>query len=480
MCRRIFVVLIALVLALCPCMTAFACDEDQTEVYVTQILFGDDAASKASNEQVRMLTSALYLCSEQSDGLGQDKVDFLKARVRGIPSLDRLDIKGSALAGCSHVAWDSTSDTCAKEQASRRKVLLDTTGKVFDFGTFDSWFTGGNSKRNSLAALLYYTHILADHIADQPSETEVNIGGRLTDSYSGSPFVEVNGNKPGFSKIERMCRDSFIEYSELDGYGRAGMAFGCIGPDTITGVPSRENIGMIKPSGWNSKRYEGIVDSPSHYAYDRCHLIAHMLGGADREINLVTGTRYMNVNGMLHFENQVSGYIKTTGNHVLYRATPIFKGNNALASGVQLEAYSVEDEGKGLQFNVFCYNVQPGLHLNYANGDSEIANQMVEDDNVLPFATQNPSDTNPDLIFEIDKHLSVLFEDQTSSETYCTMANEIKTIAYAARSIGDNYKDGSKSRIEMVGYQYEYLDVLKTYVPKLLAKEEYFTSAFKG
>ena len=478
MLRRGLVILVALALALCPSMTAFACDEEQTEVYVTQILFGDDSVSMASDEEVRMLTSALYLCSEQSDGLGQDKVEFLKARVRGIPSLDRLNVKGNALAECSHVAWESTSGTCAKAQASRRKVLTNTIGNVFDFGPFDGWLPGMASKRNSLAAMLYYTHILADQISDEPSETEANVGGRLTDSYAGSPYIEVNGNKPSFSSVERSCRTSFIEYSQLDGHGRAGVAFGCIGPDTVGGVGDRESMVTIKPSGWNNKKYEGIVDSQPPYAYNRCHLIAHMLGGADREVNLVTGTRYMNVNGMLHFENLISKHIEESGNHVLYRATPIFKGSNALVTGVQLEAYSVEDSGKGLQFNVFCYNVQPGLRLDYASGDSEVANQMVEDDEVLPFAVQNPSDENPDLIYEMDKHLLVLFEDQKSTATYNAMTNEIKTIAYAARSIGDDYKTSAKLRTRMAKYQYEYLDILKTYVPRLLANEEYYLDAF--
>ena len=186
-------------------------------------------------------------------------------------------------------------------------------------------------------------------------------------AYSGEPYVGVNGNVPYFTE-EDLTTDAFEEYSPLDALGRCGVAFANVCPELMP-TEERGEIGMIRPSGWQTVRYDGVVDG--NYLYNRCHLIGYQLSGENaNEENLITGTRYMNVEGMLPFENMVADYIKETGNHVLYRAIPIFEGENLVASGVVMEALSVEDEGEGVCFHVYVYNVQPGVEIDYATGES--------------------------------------------------------------------------------------------------------------
>lgn len=185
-------------------------------------------------------------------------------------------------------------------------------------------------------------------------------------AYSGSPYVELDGNQPGFS-LEERTTDSFETYSTLDALGRCGPAYACIGQDLMP-TEDRESISSVHPTGWVQAEYS-FVDGGS--LYNRCHLIGFQLTGENaNEENLITGTRYMNVEGMLPFENMVADYIKETGNHVLYRAIPIFEGENLVASGVVMEAFSVEDEGEGVCFHVYVYNVQPGVEIDYATGES--------------------------------------------------------------------------------------------------------------
>ena len=185
--------------------------------------------------------------------------------------------------------------------------------------------------------------------------------------YSDQPYVEINNNIPTFTDEEKTV-ESFEFYSELDELGRCGYAMANISKD-IMPTTKRESIGMIKPTGWKTVRYDDLVDGK--YLYNRCHLIGYQLAGENaNEKNLITGTRYMNVDGMLPFENKVDDYVDETGNHVLYRVIPIFESDNLVASGVQMEAYSVEDDGEGVSFNVYVYNVQPGITIDYATGDS--------------------------------------------------------------------------------------------------------------
>lgn len=185
--------------------------------------------------------------------------------------------------------------------------------------------------------------------------------------YSGQIYVTINNGKPYFTE-EDYITESFEKYSDLDEKGRCRVAYANIGKEIMPPVgDQRGDISSIKPTGWVQRKYNG------EYLYNRCHLIGHQLSDEDaNELNLITGTRYFNVNGMLPFENKVADYIeKHKNNHVLYRVTPIFKGNNKLASGVEIEAYSVEDRGKEICFNVYVYNVQPGITINYETGESE-------------------------------------------------------------------------------------------------------------
>lgn len=187
--------------------------------------------------------------------------------------------------------------------------------------------------------------------------------------FTSTPYVVLNNNEPNFNKND-FTTNSFESYSNLDSLGRCDIAFANISIDTMPGAEEeRENISSIKPSGWINKKYD-IVDGG--YLYNRCHLIGYQLSAENaNEKNLITGTRYMNTEGMLPFENKIAEYVKDSGNHVLYRVTPIYQGENLVASGVQLEAKSVEDNGKGICFNVYCYNVQPGITINYKTGDSK-------------------------------------------------------------------------------------------------------------
>ncbi len=180
------------------------------------------------------------------------------------------------------------------------------------------------------------------------------------------PYMIVDENVPGFSEDE-ITTESFEHYSELDALGRCGVATACIGTDLMP-TEKRGNISRVKPTGWHSIQYDSVEGKS---LYNRCHLIAHQLAGEDaNEKNLITGTRYMNVSGMLPFEEEVGDYVRETGNHVMYRVTPVFEGDNLLADGVQMEAYSVEDQGKGVSYNVYIFNAQPGIWIDYATGDS--------------------------------------------------------------------------------------------------------------
>ena len=208
--------------------------------------------------------------------------------------------------------------------------------------------------------------------------TNAGITASLDDipDYSGSPYVAINDNQPSFTE-EDYTTEAFEEYSELDSLGRCGVTYACVGVE-IMPTEKRGDIGMVKPTGWVTAKYD-FVDGK--YLYNRCHLIGFQLTGENANTsNLITGTRYMNTQGMLPFENMIADYVKETENHVLYRVTPIFDGDNLVASGVQMEARSVEDDGEGVCFNVYCYNVQPGVEIDYATGKSRLDESATEND----------------------------------------------------------------------------------------------------
>jgi len=190
--------------------------------------------------------------------------------------------------------------------------------------------------------------------------------------YEGKPYVVLKENVPDFTE-EDLTTKVFEDYCPLDFLGRCGPAMANIGRE-IMPAEERGSIGMVKPTGWHTVKYDVVQDK---YLYNRCHLIGYQLSGENaNERNLITGTRYMNTEGMLPFENKIADYVRKTGNHVLYRVTPVFEGDDLLAKGVQMEAMSVEDGGQGILFHVFCYNVQPGVEIDYRDGSSRLAEDV--------------------------------------------------------------------------------------------------------
>lgn len=248
-------------------------------------------------------------------------------------------------------------------------------------------------------------------------------------SYNGNAYVAINNNEPQFKKSEIKSK-SFEKYSNLDGKGRCGVAVASVGKD-IMPTEKRGAIGSVKPTGWHTVKYD-CVDGK--YLYNRCHLIGYQLTGENaNEKNLITGTRYLNVEGMLPFEDMVADYVKETGNHVMYRVTPIYKGNNLLASGVQLEGYSVEDKGAGISFNIYCYNVQPGVKINYATGDSSLSSNKKAESEIKGNKTDNSNSNseannskNKKSVFILNTNTKKFHKSSCSSIKQMSAANTAK------------------------------------------------------
>ena len=224
----------------------------------------------------------------------------------------------------------------------------------------------------TFAITSYFGIEIEEYINDISSEYKISYATSFDlntiPEFINEPYVVLNDNQPEFND-EDFNKDILEQYSELDYLGRCGPAFAKVGIETMP-IEERGEIGQVKPSGWQTIKYDSI---DGKYLYNRCHLIGYQLTAENaNERNLITGTRYMNVQGMLPFENMVAEYIRETKNHVLYRVTPVFEGENLVASGVQIEAKSVEDNGEEICFNVYVYNNQPGIKINYTNGDSSL------------------------------------------------------------------------------------------------------------
>ncbi len=244
--------------------------------------------------------------------------------------------------------------------------------------------------------------------------------------YSGMPYAEINDNKPFFTDYPT---NSFEYYSPLDDLGRCGTAFANVSIEIMPTEP-RGEIGAIKPSGWQTANYSGIIDDI--YLYNRCHLIGYQLAGENANVlNLITGTRYMNIEGMQPFENKVANYVKSYNAHVLYRVTPVFEGNNLVASGVLMEAYSLDDNGAGIQFCVYCYNVQPNIGINYADGSSWSLIQETE-----PLLTEQ-ADSIPEKNIPIEDYPTYILNTNT------------KKFHFPSCSSVDSMKD--KNKLEYTG-----------------------------
>ncbi|MCI5498835.1 MAG: DNA/RNA non-specific endonuclease [Clostridiales bacterium] len=221
--------------------------------------------------------------------------------------------------------------------------------------------------RRPLALLLLLWSLLLAGCTEPAAQPAVDLGQvEITQFRTEQPYVEINGNQPEFDP-ENLTTEAFESYSRLDYLGRCGVAYANICQEIMPTEP-RGEIGQVKPSGWVTAKYDWV---DGQYLYNRCHLIGFQLSGENaNEKNLITGTRFMNTQGMLPFENEVADYVKGTGNHVLYRVTPVYDGADLVAWGVQMEAYSVEDDGAGICFNVLCFNAEPGVAIDYATGES--------------------------------------------------------------------------------------------------------------
>lgn len=261
------------------------------------------------------------------------------------------------------------------------------------------------------------------------------------DLYRENCYVELCGNQPDFTKEEYTLKP-FELYSELDDLGRCGVAYANICQELMP-EEERGEIGMVKPSGWHTVKYD-CVDGK--YLYNRCHLIGYQLAGENaNEKNLITGTRYMNVEGMLPFENEVADYVESTNHHVLYRVTPVFSEDNLIADGVEMEAYSVEDEGEGVCFHVFVYNVQPGIRIDYATGES------LEDSSVIVSSGQHN---------QSKKHAHEEMDNSdTHTECYVLNSNTKKFHKMDCNSVEDiskgNKREYSGTRQEVLNMGYE-------------------------
>ena len=310
--------------------------------------------------------------------------------------LPESNAEGIALAASASTSASSTSfglkTPSIKVTASGYEGLRITWAKVSGAGSYEIYRASSKSgtykklaavrnttyaDKNAAQNRTYYYKVRAVSGKSKSSFSSIQSGKIRTavslkkiPAYSGNPYTEVSGGKTYFAK-NMYVKKSSQTFSKLDSLGRCGAAIAVVGRDLMP-TEERGSIGMIKPAGWHTVRYDDLI--ADKYLYNRCHLIGYQLTGENaNEQNLITGTRYLNVEGMLPFENQVADYVRKTGNHVLYRVTPIYDGNDLVARGAEMEASSVEDQGKGLEFHVFVYNVQPGIEIDYATGDSRRA-----------------------------------------------------------------------------------------------------------
>ena len=245
-----------------------------------------------------------------------------------------------------------------KRRKSKRKIVIILILAVFAF--LFSFF------KDDITSFIQSIEPQESYALPEQEETSPTYQVDDIPAYQGNLYVVLNNNEPNFSKTD-YTTTSFEHYSDLDSLGRCGVAFANVGLETMP-TEDRGSIGQVKPSGWHTVKYDNVSGK---YLYNRCHLIGYQLTGENaNEKNLITCTRSMNTEGMLPFEDEIAEYVKDTGNHVLYRVTPIFEGDNLLATGVEMEAKSVEDDGKGVKFNVFVYNVQDGIQIDYKTGDS--------------------------------------------------------------------------------------------------------------
>ena len=290
----------------------------------------------------------------------------MKKRISAL--LMALMLAVGMLSGCDNTSINSSD-------SGKTKVILATDTQTQDDSLNNKTQVVDNDDSANITTKAQKSNKSANSSKNESNKSKATKSSKSTKipEYNGKAYVELNGNNPEF-KSKEITDKSFEKYGSLDNLGRCTVCVASVGKE-IMPTEKRGEIGMVKPTGWRTVKYD-FVDGK--YLYNRCHLIGYQLTGENaNEKNLITGTRYLNVTGMLPFEDMVADYVKETSNHVMYRVTPIFEGNNLVAKGVKMEGYSVEDKGEGISFNVFCYNVQPGVTIDYATGDS-IGNGKVE------------------------------------------------------------------------------------------------------
>ena len=300
-----------------------------------------------------------------------------------------VGILSSPLADDPPDVSDSSSiSSTVSDTDSENKDLSSEISSADDTASKDSVTSGNTSSTASDNTVTSQTSSKEETVSSIGTGNATAVKPSDIPTYSGKPYTIINNNIPNFSASE-LTQKGYEKYSPLDSLGRTQMAIASVGKDTMP-APSEErgSISSIKPSGWIQAKYTNISGG---WLYNRCHLIGWQLSAENaNKSNLITGTKYLNINGMLPFENMVADYIKETGDHVAYRITPIYEGNNLLASGVQMEAYSIGDKGESICFNVYCYNVQPGVTINYATGASEGPTEEVVSSTPTPAPTPTP------------------------------------------------------------------------------------------
>ena len=290
-------------------------------------------------------------------------------------------------------------------------------------------------------------NIATEIISSENTENDETILLNNIPEYSGIAYVEINNNIPFFTDEDKKRTDAFETYSELDSLGRCGVAYANICKE-LQPTDKRGEIGSVKPSGWHTVKYNDIIDG--NYLYNRCHLIGFQLAGENaNEKNLITGTRYLNVVGQLPFENMVDDYVDSSNNHVLYRVTPIFERENLVASGVLMEAWSVEDNGK-LHFCVYCYNIQPGIEINYATGDSWENSNVIATDNNDVFFSEETKETENNIIENTVTENNVTYILNTSSKKI-----HLENCSTISKMSESNKEETSETKEELVNKGYE-------------------------
>ena len=457
-------------------VTVNACDEASSDSILRQFLFDGSNETVTESDRYKLLNDAVYLCCEQADQDGSTELKYVNDHILFDVSMDDISVSDEQLFEASHTPWTYQSETVGEVQKKRKDLLRKIVNKTFEFGFLSHFFNVTNEQSDSLAAVLYYFHILSDHLQYDPSENYAAVNGTAIPGYTGDK-VFVISDRPDFTEEQLKDTDSFYDYAPLDELDRGGTATARIGYAEIAEHRERDKrqLSNIKPTAWSSTMYPDIITSEA--LYNRCHLIAHSLGGLADQRNIVTGTRYLN-EAMDKYENDIADYLRIhTDNHVLYRVTPVYDGDNLMVSGIQMEGYSIEDNGKGICFNVFCYNVQPGVTLNYRNGGNYVSDEIYYNETIIPFVTYDENE--PDLITELVHYLGILFKDQADSEEYRSLMSELDNIRFEARLLAGSDVKPARRYVKTQEYEHDLYVVLKTRLPGLFAKEKFFKPFLK-